>query len=423
MKKLLLDNQVAAKSCQKSAANNKLVVSTLACSVLLAIGSVHAAEAKVESVADAFTQGSAKVDLNLRYENVSQDNALKDADALTLRTRLTFSTAEYYGLTALVEFEDSRDVAGVNDYNDGIGHNPEYSVIADPNTTELDQAFIQYKNSGFAAKLGRQVIAIDNQRFVGHVGWRQDRQTFDAFAMQYAQDAFKIDYAYLYKRNRIFAEVKDIDSKDHIVNASYKTSVGQVTAYAYLLEEDKAVSNGLDTYGASFVGAVDFDKTKLMYSVEYATQEASTADVKFDADYLGLELGVGFSGFVAKVGYENLGSDDSMYGFSTPLATLHKFNGWTDQFLATPKEGLQDIYASIGGKVVGGNWLVAYHKFDADQASATVDDLGSEVDVQFTFPIKTNYTLGVKYAAYSQGNNTSGKVDTDKVWLWGSASF
>ncbi|WP_371833643.1 alginate export family protein [Shewanella sp. H8] len=387
------------------------------------MGSANAADTNVNTVADAITQGTAKVNLNLRYESVDQDNPLKDADALTLRTRLTFATAEYYGLTALVEFEDSRSVAGVNDYNDAIGNNTDYSVIADPETTELDQAFLQYKRNGFTAKAGRQVIAIDNQRFIGHVGWRQDRQTFDAVTMQYAINDFSVDYGYIYKRNRIFAEVKDIDSKDHVINASYNFGLGKLSAYSYLLEEDTNIDNGIDTYGIRFAGAKDIDKIKLLYTLEYATQDTDTETTSYSTDYMLGEVGVGFSGLTVKLGYELLGSDDGEYGFSTPLATLHAFNGWADQFLATPKQGLVDTYVSIGGSVVGGKWALVYHDFEADESSATVNDLGDEIDAVFSLPIDKHYTVGVKYASYSAGDAGAGKVDADKVWLWANAKF
>ncbi|MBR9726540.1 alginate export family protein [Shewanella intestini] len=399
-------------------------MSALTSAVLMAMGTAQAAPAKVDNIADAITQGTTKVDLNLRYEGVQQDNASKDADALTLRTRLTLATAQYNGLSALVEFEDSRNVAGVNDYNDTNGNNPDYSVIADPNTTELDQAFLQYQRSGFKARVGRQMIALGNQRFVGHVGWRQDRQTFDGLTMQYAfNDAFEVDYGYLTKRNRIFAEAKDVDAKDHIFNASYKLGFGKVTGYGYLLEEDKAEKNGIDTYGINFEGSTKVADAKILYKAEYASQESTSAAAKYDADYLALEAGAGIMGYTVKAGYEKLGSDDGMYGFSTPLATLHKFNGWSDQFLGTPKEGLVDIYASVGGSLMSAKWTLAYHKFDADKASATVDDLGSEIDASVVMPINKNYLVGVKYAKYSAGDSTAGKVDTDKVWLWANAKF
>ncbi len=120
----------------------------------------------------------ATLDMNLRYENV--DQGAKDADALTLRTRLTYQTATVDNFSAVIEFEDSRVVAGMDDYKFGPmdSSNTTDSVIADPETTELDQAFVQYKKDKFTAKVGRQVITLDGHRFVGHVGWRQDRQTF-----------------------------------------------------------------------------------------------------------------------------------------------------------------------------------------------------------------------------------------------------
>lgn len=376
------------------------------------------------SITDALLNGKAKANLNLRYESVDQDNALKDASALTLRTRLTYQTGTVSGFSSLVEFEDSRVVAGIDNYNNTLGMNTNRSVIADPETTELDQMFVQYKKDAFGVKVGRQVITKDNHRFVGHVGWRQDRQTFDGVTMSYNPSKnLTLEYGYINQRNRIFAEGKDIDSKDHLFNASYKTSSGKLSAYSYLLEVDNSTDNSLDTYGVSYKGASSIGKQKMTYAFEYAKQSAETATTSYDANYLLAEVGTKVSGLAVKLGYEQLGSDNGKYGFSTPLATLHKFNGWADQFLGTPKEGLSDFYASIGGKISDGKWAVAYHKFDAADSSDAVDDLGSEIDVVFTKSFTKNYSAGIKLAAYSAGDSTAGKVDTDKVWVWFNAKF
>ncbi len=416
---MMRKNQLASLINKKLA---KSALTLLAPASLALMGQVHAAEAT--TIAEAVTEGKVKVDLNLRYEMVEQDNALKDADAFTLRTRLTYATADYYGFSSLVEFEDSRVVAGVDDYNNTLGKNPDYSVIADPETTELDQFFLKYNYEGFTAKGGRQVITFDNQRFVGHVGWRQDRQTFDGLMLEYKfNDVFKIDYGYITQRNRIFAEEKDIDSKDNLINAQLKTGFGTLSAYGYLLEEDTNIENGLDTYGVRFAGKTDIGDIKVLYSAEYATQDSDTAGQSYSADYMSVEGGIGLSMVTFKIGYELLGSDGGDYGFSTPLATLHGFNGWTDQFLTTPKQGLADLYASIGGNVIGGKWAVAYHEFDADESSAVVDDLGSEINAVFSVPFYDHYTVGVKYAAYSAGDVAAGKVDTDKGWVWFNAKF
>ncbi|QDP00140.1 alginate export family protein [Thalassotalea sp. PS06] len=392
---------------------NKSIVSALLLTTLTPVAG--------QAFADA---GSAKIDFRLRHESVSQDNALKDADALTLRTTLTYTTPSVGNFSGVVEFEDSRVVFGIDDYNNTLGMNTDYSVIADPETTELDQGFVQYKNDGITAKLGRQVITLDNHRFVGHVGWRQDKQTFDAATLVYGGiDKLTMQYSYITKRNRIFADQRDLDSKDHLFNVGYKTSLGTLTGYGYLLDEDEGMTKTYDTWGARFAGKSDGDSLAFVYTGEYATQSAEINGNDFDADYYLLEGGVVFSGVTAKLGYEVLGSDDGAFGFSTPLATLHKFNGWTDQFLGTPAQGLEDAYISLSGQVFSGNWLVAYHDFSADDGTAEIDDFGSEWDAQFTIGFAKHYSAGVKVGLYQEGDNATGKVDTDKVWFWLGAKF
>ena len=386
----------------------------------IAMGQVSAVSAG--SVAQALKTGKAYGDFRLRYESVDQDNTLDDASALTLRTRIGYKTGSVDGFSATVEMEDSRVVAGVDDYNDTNGKNVgEYSVVADPETTELDQGFLQYKTTNTVTKLGRQVITMDNHRFVGHVGWRQDRQTFDAFSTSYTPSKeLKVQYAYLDQRNRIFGEEKDIDSKDHLINASYKTSVGTLTGYGYLLEEDTAAETTIDTFGLRFSGSTMAADTKLIYNAEFASQSFEKGADDYDADYMMLEGGAVISGITAKLGYEVLGSDDAKYGFATPLATLHKFNGWADQFLGTPAEGLVDVNVSVSGKLAGGKWAVVYHDYSADEDTATVDDLGDEINISYAKKFGKIYNAGVKYASYSAGDI---KVDTDKLWVWVGASF
>ncbi|MBH0055710.1 alginate export family protein [Pseudoalteromonas sp. SWXJZ94C] len=368
------------------------------------------------------------LDFRLRFESVDQNNALKDASGLTLRTRLTHQTDEVNGFSALIEVEDTRSLLGVDDYNNTVGKNTNYSVIADPESTEIDQGFVKYARDGLSLKVGRQVIALDGQRFVGHVGWRQDRQTFDAATINYAFNNIDLQYSYLNKRNRIFADDKDIKSSDHLINASFKTDYGKVVLYSYLLSDDALQDDSLDTYGLSFNGNKTLNDITFYYKAEYATQSASTSVSDFDADYYALEGGVDINGFgsesiTLKAGIESLGSDSGDYGFAAPLATMHKFNGWADMFLSTPTQGLDDTYISLNGKAFDGKWLVAYHSFDANEQSNGVDDLGRELNVQYIKPINKTYSVGAKYADYSAGDTAANKVDTQKLWVWMSAKF
>ncbi|MDR9436720.1 MAG: alginate export family protein, partial [Thiohalophilus sp.] len=358
------------------------------------------------------------------YESVEQNNALRDASALTLRSRISYATNEYKGLSATLGMEDVR-IMGENEYsvpvtsyNSGV-----YSVIADPEVTELDQGFIRYASGMAEVKYGRQVITHDNQRFVGHVGWRQDRQTYDGLRVAVTPvDNLKVDYSYITKRNRIFAEAADVDSKDSLLNLSYKSSLGKLSGYAYLLELDNNTDNALDTYGLRLVGSTG-ENDQYSYSLEYASQESKSGATEYDADYVLAEGAMKLSGMTFKLGYELLGSDNGTYGFSTPLATVHAFNGWTDQFLTTPDQGLVDLYVSLGGKIAGGKWLAVYHDFSADESTATIDDLGDEINVLYAKKFGKVYTAGIKYGAYSAGDAAAGKVDTDKLWVWGEMKF
>ena len=394
---------------------------TLATAIMLspvALTTVHA-----DTIENFLKDGTVYGNLNLRYESVSQDNALDDASALTLRTRVGYKTKAVNGFSAQVEFEDSRIVLGQGEFSvPPVGYQAgEYSVIADPETTELDQAFLQYQSDAVTVKLGRQVIALDNQRFVGHVGWRQDRQTFDAATVIYApNDKLNITYNYVTQRNRIFAQAADLDSKDHLLTASYKTPIGKLTGYSYMLEVDNYTDNTLDTYGVSLDGAKTVGDNKLVYRVEFASQTNESGTNEFDTSYTLLEAGYVFSGITAKVGYEVLGSDDGAAAFATPLATLHKFNGFSDQFLGTPAQGLVDTYFMVKAKALGGTWTAKYHMFEADEAGDGGDDFGDEINLVYVKPIAKQTKIALKYANYSAGDI---KVDAEKLALWATVAF
>lgn len=79
-----------------------------------------------------------------------------------------------------------------------------------------------------------------------------------------------------------------------------------------------------------------------------------------------------------------------------------------------------DTHFTLSGKALGGGWKAVYHKFEADDASDTVDNLGSEINVSYVKKYAKHYTFGIKYAAYSA---TDIKISADKVWMWVNAQF
>tara|TARA_B100000497_G_C7684163_1_gene414308 strand:+ start:1414 stop:2679 length:1266 start_codon:yes stop_codon:yes gene_type:complete len=382
-----------------------------------------------ETIADTISAGDTKLNFRLRYENVKQGAPTNsDGDALTLRSRFTYTTGSISGFSA--QFEADNVSAFDNDsYNSTINGATMNSVIADPKGTEINQVWLQYQNWNTKFKYGRQRILLDNQRFVGGVGFRQNEQTYDGFSI--TNSTLK-DTALFYARinnvNRIFggnSAVGDHDSKTDLANAKYTGwEAGSITAYAYLIDNRDFARFSTDTYGVRFSGQQKSDALAFGYNLEYATQqESSNNTLAYSANYFLIEGSLGISGVKLALGVEQLGSDHGVASFITPLATLHKFQGWSDQFLATPPEGVTDLYFTIGGKLGGAKLLLVLHDFKSYVDNvAGQDDLGNEVGFVAATKIGL-YDLSLKYTDYSSGDSSYAKVDTKKLWLTATANF
>ncbi|MCG2634753.1 MAG: alginate export family protein [Gammaproteobacteria bacterium] len=405
---------------------------------------------QADPIMDALSGGQVSANVRVRYEGASDDSARRDVDALTVRTRVGYLTGDYRGFKLFGEVEDV--TALVDDYADGPGANPPNgntadAVIVDPDDTEINQFFLSY--GGFdqtLIKLGRQRLILDNARFIGNVGWRQNEQTFDAISLvNTALPETKLTYAYLAEAQRIFSDEAacvvsvpqsacgDSEMESHLFNASYSGfDFGTLTAYAYLLGFSDTTPGaigpaaGSQTFGVRFTGGTPLSEgVKLLYTFEYADQSdyddgAST----IDAAYGLAELGLSVAGITGKVGYERL-EGDGTYGFSTPLATAHAFQGWADRFLGTPASGIEDTYFTLTSGVAGVKLLATYHQFESDSGNF---DYGDELDLLAVKSFGKHYAVGLKYADYDadvNAGNAAGlpATSTEKVWLWFEMKF
>ena len=393
----------------------KTVVS--AC-VMAGIAMMSTGTASASGITEAITGGKVSGDFRLRMESVEQDNSLNDANSLTLRSRLGYHTAAYKGLSGFLEFEN---ITALNDDYEAMPTNSAKtkSVVADPEGTEVNQLYLKYALGDNAVILGRQRIILDNARFVGNVGWRQNEQTFNALTLSsQALADTSLTYAFVNKVNTITAT--EIDTTAHLFNASYTgLSAGKLTGYAYLIEFDDNAAGSNSTIGLRFAGAADTADIKIKYTVEYAKQSDYADGANIDSSYMLAELGADINDVAIKVGYELLGDGNNSgdASFSTPLATKHAFNGWADAFLTTRSNGLQDIYLSATTKVEGVKLLAVYHDYSADSGG---DDLGSEINLLAAKKFAKHYTVLLKYANYSAGNSGT---DTEKLWFMGQMTF
>jgi hypothetical protein len=403
-------------------------------------GLVTAGQAQAEqSFIGALTHGKPIVDLRARYEVVDDEScaacAGRSAEAYTTRLRLGYETAKWYQFSLLAEISTTLALGRYNDTRNGKAT---YPIIADPHDLLfVNRLQLNYKlglDTQFA--VGRQRINIGNQRFIGSVGWRDQEQTFDAFSVTNGSIRnLSVTYAYLERVNRIFGpdaprpgtgQPSHYDSNSHIVDVAYVGIQGlKLEAFAFLLDLAQSGPSPLvakrlstATYGLRAEEKYDLTSTvKLLLNGEYANQrDYNENPLKLDLNYWLAEGGLAWKGLTVTGAFESLGSNGTT-GFSTPLATLHAFNGWADVFLATPAKGLNDAYGKAAyswKNVLGLQAITAtayYHEFSAARGGA---DYGKEWDLSLGAAIDKHVGVLAKYADFD-GKGTF--KDKSIFWL------
>ncbi|WP_246048201.1 alginate export family protein [Hankyongella ginsenosidimutans] len=210
-------------------------------------------------------------------------------------------------------------VAPLEKYFSGVNGKADRPIIADPENIELNRAQVQITAlPKTAITLGRQRINLDDQRFVGSVGWRQNEQTFDSARIEWSGvENLKVDLTYAWNVRTIWGidgrdgRPQGIDGDNVFANISYKTPFGTLTGFAYVVDAENAavVRNASKTFGARFVGAYPVAKAfKLNYAASYASQTDSGRNPNdYQADYYLVEGGADIGAFKLGAGYEVLG--------------------------------------------------------------------------------------------------------------------
>jgi len=384
-------------------------------SALMVAGSAAADE----EFKNAFTETKYSLNWRVRYENVEQTGFDQDANALTSRLRAGFESGAIGGTKLLAEMVGTSALS--SDYNSTVNGRTEYPVVADPDSIATINRFALINNSlsRTTLTLGRQRLILDDARFIGNVGWRQNEQTYDGLVSHTAGEKYAVDLAYITQVNRIFGPDSPSGKWDGdivLLNGSRSFGFGKLTLFAYSMEFDQAAAMSNETLGMTLAGKKAYGDTALIWTLSAASQgEAGDNTADYSEIYTKIEGGVTHGGVTVALGQEVLGSDGT-YAFVTPLATLHAFQGWGDKFLATPAGGIVDDYLrfaysfGVKGPFDSVNLTGFYHQFEADAGSA---DYGDELDLALA--AKTGrITLTLKYAGYDA---ESFSTDTDKLWF------
>jgi hypothetical protein len=231
----------------------------------------------------------------------------------------------------------------------------------------------------------------------------------------------------LWRLKTVFAQQQQVRFEIAHVDWSWKPG-NHLVGYSYFLDSAKTVSatgfadNSNWIIGTRADGGYPIAQNwKALYSAEYAKQDPyQDGDNRIDAAYEHFGGGAQWQEYFARVDYELLGSNGGKYGFQTPLGTNHLFQGWADQFLTTPPQGIRDWYVSAGAPVWRVKLYGEYHWFKSDFGGI---DYGQEFDFGATMPIPALKGLLGKFefAYFTEGDplspTSARKRDTTKVWL------
>lgn len=320
------------------------------------------------------------------------------------------------------------------------------SNLKDKNGVSIHQAWGEIKfTPEFSARLGRQVLAYDDQRILGGVDWAQQGRSHDMALLKYSKNgytahlgaAFNQDeenllghtlYTNTYKSMQLLWLNKEWNH--------FRASVlflNNGMQYIDALEEKDNKTRFSQTFGTNLTYTEK--QLSLMANFYYQTGK-DVMNNSLNAYLVSLEAAYKLTpGWSLQVGAELQSGND--YGAPadgknkafTPLyGTNHKFNGLMDYFYAgnhANNVGLLDVY--LGSNIRTGNKTnigVRVHNFTA--AADMIDDkskqLGMEADLTFNYNFSKTVNIQAGYShmfASSGMERLKGNFDDNtNNWAW-----
>ncbi|MDP3087066.1 MAG: alginate export family protein [Methylotenera sp.] len=436
------------------------------------------AKANPETLLDAIKQGKPLTNFRLRYESVDQEafqpapNAAKKLDsahAFTLRSLIGWQTAPFNNFSFAAQITDVHEF---NDsFNDRRGNLSEsgksnYANIVDPGYTDINQLFVDWtgiKNTKL--RLGRQIVNLDNVRFVGDIAFRQNTQVFDGVSvLNKSIPDTEIFAAHFDKVRQVNTELRS--GNMDLLNVKYRISPSEsLVGYGYFVDMANLSQNGGNpaavntaaqggnglgasqdltktattdasskTFGLRLDGVRKIDDNwKVLYTAEYAKQnDYAGGSPLIDAHYFKLGGGAAYGVWSIRIDHEVLSSNNGKYAFQTPLGTNHLFQGWSDHFLATPRQGMEDTFLTFAGSIEKVKLYAEYHVFKSDEKFATLngnfsDNYGTEFDASVFYPFTANITGKLEYAKFMEddvyGTKAGAARKGDKEIVWATAMY
>ena len=326
------------------------------------------------------------------------------------------------------------------------------TAAADKNGIEVFEAWAQYELSPeWSTRIGRQVIAYDNQRILGEIDWSQQGQSHDAALLTFHPKNQQLDLGFALNANAenlLAPKTPYTTNYKSMQYAWYHTQFDKVGMSLLLLNTgyqfQKTVTDLEVDYKQTFGTYLTFKDKKWDTNLGIYGQSGESADKKVKAWYAGAYISYAVSNqFKAGLGHEFLSGKDQndtssdSKSFSPIFGTNHAFNGFMDYFYVGNHQnnvGLNDTYLKLN--YTSNKWQFALipHVFNApntvlDATNKKMDAyLGTEIDFTTSYAVQKDI---VASAGYSQmfGSSTLERVKNvanaanTNNWVWVMVSF
>ncbi|WP_170207632.1 alginate export family protein [Luteibacter pinisoli] len=367
------------------------------------------------------------IETRYRYSNLHSDGKPRRGHANTQRLQLGYLWRINEQWSAYGEGIRTWSLFG-QQYDDGSARITPYPTEADPASTGITNAWVQYGQGDVAVRAGRQYVRLDNGRFFSNNPWRQNLQSFDGIHMAWkAWQGAMLDYYWLGRVNRtVGADFRDRDQRRwqldaHLLHADQQLPVGTLTAYGYFVRNETVSANSVKTLGMRYTGTQSLGSEG--FAVSWTAEAARQYDYannpgRFSLGYHLLDATIGYRALSARVGEEKL-DGDGRHAVNVAYGAARAFNGWVVAF-RIPNSGLRERYVGLLGRVDVGrpvNWQVTYRHFRPVQGRAM---LGDEVDVGALVDLGRGFTLELQYGDFRAHRHG---VDERKLWLIGEYRY
>ena len=409
-----------------------MALAATACPAVLAaeatgISSAETPPAMTLKLSESIANGHLLLEVRPRYALITETVRPEKTDVWTVRTTLGWQTAPYRDLrfTAQYIYTGILGPARLNAIP-ARSFSSKFPLLPDPPHSGINQIFADYTGvPSTRLRIGRQILRIDDERFISDVDFRQTPQVFDGVTLiNTALPETEIQIGEYRRMRNVLGGLSAL--RLHILHAAWNPLPDHTLAgYGYWQDQAATGSqtgfanNAQRIAGVHAEGGFAFaDKWRWMYHIAYAHQNRiGGGDVRIDANYARAGFGVQSTGAAvwgARVDHEIKGSNRGAYGFQTPLTDFYAFNGWALQYTSTPPQGLRDSWLTARGHLGQVELFMEAHRFRTDFGGLA---LGREIDVSASYPVTRNLLVKLQHAQFRAADGARVKNDVTKTWL------